>query len=218
MATGKLLYLGTDPTHYATVKEMIHYPIIDMTPRDFRSFSIAAQFADMREYTHIIFTSKTAVHVFMEAMEFYHIPLDSLKNVQWICIGASTDNVLRQYGIKSSSLAQEETQDGVIKLIDLLNLEDAYLFYPRSSRARPTLSCYLKIRQLRHQICDLYDTKAVASLQRLDLTQVDEVVFTSPSTVEAFFEMQLTIPPFLKFTPIGPITAEAIKTRLSGNC
>lgn len=205
-----LLYLGTDPVKYESDATVTHCKMIEIVPRKFDNFEIKHQIADILEYTHIIFTSKNAVNIFMDALHFYGYSKRCLQGKEYLVIGSSTASALKKIGISHMHLAKKETQEGVMDLLDLLDLENAYIFYPRSSRARPTLSYYLRVRQLRHQICDLYDTKA-ASLSELPvLNEFDEVVFTSPSTVEAFFESFSVIPPSLKLTAIGPITEESL--------
>lgn len=214
MLEKKVLYLGTDPNHYATSAEVMHCPIIKMVPRDFTSFAIQHQLQDVSQYTHVVVTSKNAVQILMDALYFYSISLASLQEKIWVCIGSSTEQTLRDFGITESIVAGEETQDGVIKVLDVLDLNRAYLFYPRSAQARPTLACYLKVRQLRHQICDLYDTVTCRPAIAPILSNFNEVVFTSPSTVNAFFELFSVVPPHLILTPIGPITKQALERKM----
>lgn len=205
-----LLYLGTDPTKYVSDAIVTHCKMIEIVPRKFDSFDIKYQMEDLADYTHIIFTSKHAVNIFMEALHFYGYSKECLKKKEYLVIGSSTAKALQDAGINHMHVAAKETQEGVIDLLDILNLEQSYIFYPRSSRARPTLSYYLRIRQLRHQICDLYDTKAASLIDLPILSEFDEVVFTSPSIVEAFFEHFSVIPSSLKLTAIGPITKESL--------
>jgi uroporphyrinogen-III synthase len=207
----KVLYLGTDPSHYSSCNEVTHYPVIHIAPRDFTSFHIIHQFADILQYTHLILTSKNAVKVFMDVVKFYHIDRAQMCQLQWICIGSSTQRALSHFGIEKIMVAKEETQEGVMNLLDRLDLRDAYLFYPRSAKARPTLSCYLKVRQLRHQICDLYDTHIAEVAPLPVLAEFDEVIFTSPSTVEAFFELFPIVPKNVKLVSLGPITARSLE-------
>ena len=205
-----LLYLGTDPSKYLSDAKVTHCKMIEILPRAFDSFEIKHQMADMVEYTHIIFTSKNAVTIFMDALRFYGYSKECLHGKECLVIGDSTAAALQKAGADSMRLAKKETQEGVMDLLDILDLEKAYIFYPRSSRARPTLSYYLRVRQLRHQICDLYDTQAIFLEELPTLSEFDEVVFTSPSTVEAFFEYFPVIPTSLKLTAIGPITEESL--------
>lgn len=206
-----LLYLGTDPTYYASEKKIVHYPLIEIVPRDFESYAISHQFADFKNYTHVIVTSKYAAKVLFQALQHFKISIDEAKKKHFLSIGSSTTRALKEFGIESIATAEIETQEGMIDLLDTLSdVANAYFFYPRSSKARNVLSYYLRVRQLRHQICDLYDTKAVEA-PLPSLTEISEIVFTSPSTVEAFFSKTKTVPASIKLTSIGPVTEERLK-------
>jgi uroporphyrinogen-III synthase len=65
-------------------------------------------------------------------------------------------------------------------------------------------------RQIRFQACDLYDTVSQEICPKPDLDQVDEIVFTSPSTVKAFVEIFGGLPRGKKCLAIGPITQQAL--------
>jgi uroporphyrinogen-III synthase len=207
----RILYLGTTPEHYQVEGNIVHCKMIDIVPRDFQSFDIKHQMEDILKYTHVILTSQHAVTFLIDLLHVYGYCAECLKGKQCLVIGESTANALRKAGIQSMLIAKEATQEGVMDLLDLLDLEKAYLFYPRSSRARPTLSYYLRVRQLRHQICDLYDTKTALLSQLPSLEEFDEVVFTSPSTVEAFFEQYEVVPAHLKLKAIGPVTQASLE-------
>lgn len=57
-----ILYLGTDPND----ERFVHYPVIKIVPRSFDSPHVRAAFEDLKEFTHIVFTSKNAVEVFFD--------------------------------------------------------------------------------------------------------------------------------------------------------
>jgi uroporphyrinogen-III synthase len=99
----------------------------------------------------------------------------------------------------------------MMDLLDKLECERAYFFYPRSSKARPVLSYYLRVRKLRHQVCDLYDTLDHSGALLPPLEKFDEIVFTSPSTVEAFQKIQVTLPKNIIIKAIGPITKASLE-------
>ncbi len=88
---------------------------------------------------------------------------------------------------------------------------------PQSSKARVKLAHFLVEKGVHHQIVHLYDTKTKKDLKYPKIDQFEEVVFTSPSTVDAFFS---TIPKDMihdvyRYKVIGPITAEVLKERLN---
>ena len=81
---------------------------------------------------------------------------------------------------------------------------------PRSSRSRPVIAQFFQEKEIRYQACDLYDTVTQALKPKPDLKLVDEIVFTSPSTVSAFLEIFGKLPKDKKLTAIGPVTQEML--------
>jgi uroporphyrinogen-III synthase len=134
-----------------------------------------------------------------------------LRNKQLVAIGKSTAAKLTQAGYAPHLICQDESQEGMIELLKTQDLHNAYLFYPRSLLARKKLERYLVNRGVRHQTCDLYETVFQKPVPVPDLTQVDEIIFTSPSTVKGFMAAFGAIPSNKKLTCIGPITEEELK-------
>jgi len=65
------------------------------------------------------------------------------------------------------------------------------------------------------QECSFYDTTSVAPNPSLNLQQFDEIVFTSPSTVDAFIQFFKQLPHDKQLTCIGPITAAYLKSKIN---
>jgi uroporphyrinogen-III synthase len=107
-------------------------------------------------------------------------------------------------------IAQDETQEGVVQLLKSLPLENSYIFLPRSSLSRPVLVQFFEEQGIRYQTFDLYDTVTQGLEPKPDLDLVDEIVFTSPSTVRAFIEIFGALPKHKKLVAIGPITQSAL--------
>lgn len=209
-----ILYLGTDPTQFESQGRssghLIHYPVIKIVPRSLDHPELKQAFDDMDEYTHLIFTSKNAVTVFFSHLTFLKKSADALKNKKVIAIGTVTAAYLSANGLPATDISNEETQEGVVKLLSVMNLDGSYLFMPRSSLSRPVLSNFFNERQLRYQACDLYDTHSQIPHPRPDLNLIDEIVFTSPSTVKAFMEIFGKLPQGKKCLAIGPVTKQAL--------
>lgn len=196
------LYLGTDPTRFECEGHLIHYPIIKIIPRNSPEIELSLQKFDA--FTHVIFTSRNAASVF-----FQHKKDLSSKIV--IAIGAATAQLLRCNGVEPRFVSEEETQEGVVKLLETLDLSDAYFFMPRSSLSRPVLAQYFTEKGVRFEACELYDTVTQDLTFKPDLELVDEIVFTSPSTVKAFIEIFKELPKAKKLLAIGPVTKAALE-------
>lgn len=211
----KCLYVGTDPTSHRTDLKLVHIPFIEIVARDFEDFKIKHQFEDINDYTHFIFTSKNAVRVFFDALEHYKIDAELLREKPMLVIGEVTSKELKKYGFSHQIVAKQSTQEGIIDLLEMLNLNQAYVFYPRSSKSRPGISSHLKLRGVRYQACDLYDTKTKLLSNLPDLDEFKEVIFTSPTTVDAFFSFFSSVPEHLNLKAIGPVTRHALDRQLS---
>ena len=127
-----------------------------------------------------------------------------------IAIGKVTAKHLVDNGLFPQFVSSEETQEGVVQLLNKMHLDDAYFFVPRSSLSRPVLTNFFKERSIRFQACDLYDTVAQELHPKPDLTHIDEIVFTSPSTVRAFLSIYGELPKDKKLRAIGPVTEMAL--------
>ncbi|MDN3507576.1 MAG: uroporphyrinogen-III synthase [Simkaniaceae bacterium] len=207
MGSHTTLYLGSSPRHFKAKGELFHLPLIKIVPRDFSLFSIKTAIDDLADYTHIIFTSKNAVSIFCDLLKYYDL---ELSNQKVIAVGEITANALASAGIKVSLIASQETQEGIMHELALLDLDEAYILLPCSARARPALGQYLRNRQLRHKICHLYDTIAQIPEKAPDLASFDTIVFTSPSTIEAFSALYGALPKGKEIVTIGPITSQAL--------
>lgn len=196
-----VLYLGLDPSRYPVKGRLIHYPVIRIEPKDPSEPGIQSALALLREFTHLIFTSKNAVEIF-----FSFIPeVYQLKDKIFIAVGSVTAMYLKKRGF-SSLQAKEETQEGVIQLLKNLPLKNSFIFFPCSSLTRPLLREFLLREQIKHFICPLYDTVHQKLEPVPNLVEIDEIVFTSPSTVDGFLKIFSTIPEKNKIICIGQIT------------
>jgi uroporphyrinogen-III synthase len=168
----RTLYLGLRPK-----PGTFHYPVIKTVPLE----------VTIQPFTHVIFTSQTTV-------EYWKWPLDG-KVV--IAIGEATAK-----NLPNPIIAPVATQEGIIALLKTMDLKGARICYPKSKRARPLLSNYLK----NGFTVDLYDTLLQKPEPVPNLDDFDEIVFTSPSTVEGFLEIFGELPKAKHLVFIGPIT------------
>jgi uroporphyrinogen-III synthase len=188
-----ILYLGLDPSRYP--RKVFHYPVIRTVLIERLDVS-KVDFA-----THFLFTSRSAVKHWFRRF--------SVKG-EVLAIGAATAAALREQGIEAR-VAPSATQEGMIELLETMELAHAYLFWPRSASARSVIEEYLTRRKVPFCALDLYETKEQQLKPVPDLNEFDEIVFTSPTTVEAFLKIFGILPRDKKLTPIGPVTAAVLE-------
>lgn len=194
----KILYLGLTPTHWPLSSYLVHYPVIRTEMLHTRELKRALLL--WPQFTHVLFTSQSAVRYWWEVS---CIPFDK----QAIAIGRTTAEQLLSRDVRFL-LAPEATQEGVIALLETLDLKNAFLFLPRSRKSRPLLSDYLKRKKIPFFSLDLYDTVSQKSEPIPSLESIGEIIFTSPSTAQGFLDIFGHFPKDKRLTPIGPITEQ----------
>ncbi len=205
----KVLYLGTSLSHFSSDLEVVHYPVIRLIPKSYQNENVIFCLQKLSLFSHILFTSKNSVEILWDLCKVLNLPIRN----KCISIGPSTSDTLREKGIEPALQAQEHTQEGVITLLE--SLESPYLFYPRSSLARPLLSEYLSEKSIPHEVLDLYDTIFQAPSPKPSLEDIQEVVFTSPSTIDGFFKAFEGLPKGIKISFQGPVTKSYFHEKIS---
>ncbi|KIC77208.1 Porphobilinogen deaminase [Neochlamydia sp. TUME1] len=212
----QILYLGIDlPEQQEKSLNFIHYPIIRIHPRTFHQTDIREGFQDFLSYTHLIFTSKNAVHIFFKIFSHHKYITHHLHNKEVMCVGSQTAKAFASYDTLSPLISPVETAEGMIDFLQSLPLVNPYLFWPHSALSRSVLADFFIQQKWRFRECILYDTFLNKNLRPLDLTLIDEIHFTSPSTVNAFIEKFGCLPINKRLKAIGPITQRHLMQRLN---
>lgn len=212
----KTLFTGLDPSNYA-LSDYIHMPLIKIVPRPIKHVEIAEMFKNISQFTHIIFTSKNAVRIFFQYFWEYKGKKSTIDNMLLISVGKRTSFEIEKNHFKPRFTAQLEQQEGIIHLLSHQDLSKANILLPRSSLARPNLIHFLVEKGVRHHVCNLYDTEYQKPSTQISLDEFNEVVFTSPSTVNAFFSYYKDVPKHMKFRCIGDITQKQLRTFINKN-
>jgi uroporphyrinogen-III synthase len=210
-----ILYLGLRPPKQKDNNQLfIHCPLIKIVPRNWTDLSIKDAFNKIPSFSHIILTSQSAVHIFFELIDKGKLQPSDLIPKKFIVIGNSTCKTLKTYGLEPYFIPLQETQEGILESLTNENLENAHFFWPHSVLSRPILTDYFVKNNIMHHTCIIYDTYAHPPLVVPELELIDEIVFTSPSVVDAFFQFFGTVPSNKSIVTIGPITEAHLKHRL----
>ncbi len=192
-----ILYLGLNPSRFHHSGNLVHLPLIEIQPRPFEE--LAPAFLEYANWSHVLLTSQNSVKIFFETAK--RLAITTL--AQFLAVGQATAEKIRTYGNFSVTTAQNECGEGII---EILPGNITHLFYPHSEKSRPFLADVFFERGIPYTETILYDTfpKRPSSLPSLD--KFDEIVFTSPSVVEAFVSFFGSAPRGKKLTAIGPVT------------
>ncbi len=204
MKAKKVLYLGLKPPNLT----FFHYPVIQIVPREIGTH-IKSCFQKLPLFSHVIFTSKSAVFLFFEIIKNLKL---QIKKQKIIAIGEKTALYIRQKGF-DCEVASTWTQEGVVQLL-LQEKQVERIFWPKSHLSRNVLINYFEKMGLCYLAVDLYDTHLQKKEPIPNLLDFEEIIFTSPSCVEGFFNIFSKIPQSIKTTCIGPITTKALLSKL----
>jgi len=206
----RILYLGLDPIHYPCIGEITHWPILRMIPYPLSEPRIDKALRDFPYYSHLIITSKTTVAILQNYLPQLGIDLRCWAEKMTLAVGHITAKHLQGLGVKPLKIAQEETAEGLVNELKQLSLEQAHVFWPHSAKARPVIKNFLSQENICHTTCALYDSSPQTPGDLPSLETFDEIVFTSPSTVEAFLQIFGEFPSKTRCLAIGPITLESL--------
>lgn len=207
----KALYLGLDPSRYKDQGNIYHLPMIEIVARSINSHEIREAFEGLPFYTHIIFTSRNAARIFVETQNTL-MKRDINKNYITIAVGKATASLLIKMGLAPQLTAKNETAEGIIQVLSQLDLSNAFCFWPHSAISRPVITDFFLKQKIRFTDCALYDTLPRRHENLPDLNDFKEIIFTSPSTVDAFLQFFPGIPEDIKITSIGPVTEKYLST------
>ncbi len=151
----------------------------------------------------------------------------AVANTTVIAVGPKTKSALELEGIRVSHVPDRFSSVGVGEVFTTLNAEGKKAIIPRSGASTPFLAQLLEKIGLKVKEVYLYDVKSSSALsywvefkELFSQNKVDGIIFTSASSVRAFFDIMLsdydekTLKQHLGKTTIiaiGPFTADELK-------
>jgi uroporphyrinogen-III synthase len=210
----KTLYLGLDLPRDLNPEHTIHFPIIKIVPKPTNDLLIMKAFHQFEKYTHLIFTSKNGVSIFLNLAHHFGIQLSQIASKTLITVGKKTANRLKENGLSPHLIASEETAEGIIQMLSEQTLIHAFFFLPQSSLSRSVLQDWFIKKKILYVACPVYDTVANESTMLPSLANVDRIFFTSPSTIDAFLKLYGFLPKDKILVSIGPVTEKYLNLKL----
>jgi uroporphyrinogen-III synthase len=151
----------------------------------------------------------------------------AVANTIVIAVGPKTKAALESEGIRVSAIPDRFSSVGVGEVFTTLNAEGKKVIVPRSGASTPFLAQLLEKIGLKVKEIYLYDVKSSSALtywvefkELFSQNKIDGIIFTSASSVRAFFDIMLsdvdekTLKNHLEKTTvvaIGPFTADELK-------
>ena len=161
-------------------------------------------------YDSIIFTSTNAVAIFFAHLRGSRKDARALAGKTIIAIGEATSARLALFGIETDLVPEKFTSEGIISLLDKLEITSKRFLLPRARDARDIIVSYIRGKG---GICDVIPTyRATAPLHVEPLPgDLDVFTFTSSSTVKNFIALYgKEVLEKKVIASIGPVTTETL--------
>ncbi|HLD88379.1 MAG TPA: uroporphyrinogen-III C-methyltransferase [Candidatus Omnitrophota bacterium] len=201
-----ILYLGTNPSHYRKFGTIIHWPVIDIKPVIFDGKQRNKLEKDLARADLVVVTSRFGVECFMKILKG-----ETFAGKKFAAVGAHTADCLLEHGIIPFVVAKEETAQGLLKaLLGVMDVKGKHVLFPRSSLPNPFLKDALTKKGAKILEWTIYENVKPPKRDLPDIS-IDQVIFTSPSTVKNFLTDYGTIPAHWDILAKGPVTARALK-------
>jgi uroporphyrinogen III methyltransferase/synthase len=126
-----------------------------------------------------------------------------------VSIGAVTTAELQKYNITPQLHPEIDSSNGIIELFRSKGISGEEILIPRSDIALNVLPDGLRSLGNNVHTITVYYTQAVKKIQKIDLSNINIIVFTSPSGVKSFRKHYGEIPYHIKVVTRGEQTQEA---------
>jgi len=202
----RILLPGTHPEKYEHLGTIIHRPLIKLVPIE--DYSAAdAVLSNLIAYDWIVFTSTNGVKFFFERLNAIGLDTRALGSNKIAAIGATTAEALRGFGVLADMQPELESSDGLLEEFDKVGVKGSRILLVKPEVGSPVLFERLTAAGAEVEVVVVYKNIDIEP-EPTDFDYIDQILFTSASTVRAFIKRFKTIPPGLKVYCLGQPTLD----------
>ena len=203
------LFVGTDPDQFLNHGPLIHWPMIRLLPRPLEERRTILK-DKLGKVRGIIFGSRYSVSTFMEALLSFQ-DVRALKDLKILAVGPSTAEELEKVGIRAD--LTEPSMGGVRSLSKHLGASDAGAYLYPCSDASPINERQAAVKDHGVELIPVpFYMNRTVDYKTLPRLPFQRVLFTSSSTVNAFFENYPEEKESNReWLAVGPSTREALE-------
>jgi uroporphyrinogen III methyltransferase/synthase len=206
----RIMVLGMHPEKYKHLGNIVHRRIIDCVPiEDY--CKVDAVLKHFNTFDWIVFTSANGVRFFFQRLHAINSDTRALASVKVAAIGKTTAESLTEFGILADMYPDTESSAGLLEKFSSIGVKDKKILLPQSEIASHELPDGLVDMGAIIEKLPIYKTIETEP-GGIDFDYIDQILFTSGSTVRAFIKKFGQVPPHIKAYCLGPPTlAEAKK-------
>jgi uroporphyrinogen III methyltransferase/synthase len=180
----------------------IHTPLIEIVSVD-DDTQLRRAIADIDSYDYVLFTSRYAAK-YVGALSVMHTRI--------VSIGRTTTKALHQIGVEEVDEVEEDNSYGVVSWFS--SQSHGRVLIPRSNLALPIIPEGLRQLGFEVDCITAYINRMPEHPKKVNLDEIDRIVFTSPSTIDNFIRLYGALPEKKELVTRGPITEQHLQTIL----
>ena len=180
----------------------IHTPLIEIVPVD-DDTQLRRAIADIDSYDYVLFTSRYAAK---------YVGALSVTHTRIVSIGRTTTKALHQIGVEEVDEVEEDNSYGVVSWFS--SQSRGRVLIPRSNLALPIIPEGLRQLGFEVDCVTAYINRMPEHPKKVNLDEIDRIVFTSPSTIDNFIRIYGALPEKKELVTRGPITEQHLQTIL----
>ena len=207
----KILLTGTTQSEYKHMGDVTHTPLIKIEKQTKATLSDK----DVAIFDWLVFTSRYGVRFFFEILDDLNIDVRKLGQIKIASVGKITTAELNKHRFYPDIESATESAEGLINNFKSIKLTGKNILLPRSDKGLIYLS--EELEKLGNYVTDLpvYTNKPNDEAEKLDISQFQKIVFTSPSVVDAFKSLYGELPTGIQLLAKGKTTESKIKKELN---
>ncbi|MDR2774618.1 MAG: uroporphyrinogen-III C-methyltransferase [Tannerella sp.] len=165
----------------------------------------------INSYQWIIFTSRYGVRFFFEILDEISFDIRALGAVKIASVGKTTTAELKKYHICPEMESATESAEGLTACFKEAGITDNHILLPRSDKGLKYLSD--ELQALGNHVTDVpvYENTFNTEASKVDLSDFREVIFASPSGVDAFIRLYGDLPEGIPLIAKGKTTENRLK-------
>jgi uroporphyrinogen III methyltransferase/synthase len=205
----KVLMLGTHPQKYAHLGTIVHRQLIECVGLD--DYTDAdKQIDNLKSFNWVVFTSANGIRYFFDRLNAKGLVTRALADAKIGVIGKTTAGTLAEYGIKADLCADKESSKGLLEKFSDIDIKGANILLPQALVSSEVLPNGLEEMGATVEKMPAYKT-VDKECSDVNFDYIDQVLFTSGSSVEAFVKRFGKVPANVKAYCLG-IPTQAIAT------
>lgn len=200
--------------------DCIHTPLIEIVPMDLAGDAskhcsgatvgdASKRCSSVHDYDYLLFTSRFAVKYFLNGQWSAHIG----QRPRIVSIGKTTTAALLPY-LQGKRLSVTEVEhDNSYGVIDWFTRQPkGRVLIPRSSLALDIIPDGLRELGFEVDCVTAYINRMPLHPKKVNLKEIDRIVFTSPSTIDHFVSLYGALPTDKTLVTRGPVTEQHLQT------